>query len=133
MEEWSIVDEPDESIESEREMKSMSAAAEQGIETDEGFAQSLMAFVEKNRKKLDDREERLKQREEALKKALEGVESEKKLMAGRTPKDILTLNVGGKKILVKREVLCQYKDSLLAAHFSGTDHRISPSETFDSL
>ena len=163
MEEWSIVEEPDESteVEREREERTMSAAAEIDMETDDmetDVAQSLMAIVEKsiekNKRKLEDREKSLKEREEslrmteeslknreeslkkteeALKKAREGVESEKKLMLGRTPKDFLTLNVGGKKILVLREVLCQYEDSLLAAHFSGTDHLFSPLMTLDSM
>ena len=126
MEEWSIVEEPDKSLEREREERTMPVVAKKRKETDEGFAQSLMSLVDETKKKLEDREKSLEKREEALQKALEGVESEKRLMAGRTPKDFLTLNVGGKKILVKREVLCQYEDSLLAAHFSGTDHSFSP-------
>ena len=164
MEEWSIVEEPDESteVEREREERTMSAAAEIDMETDDmetDVAQSLMAIVEKsiekNKRKLEDREKSLKEREEslrmteeslknreeslkkteeALKKAREGVESEKKLMAGtNSPKDFILLNVGGKKIAVLREVLCQFEVSLLAAHFSGTDHLFSPLMTLDSM
>ena len=71
------------------------------------------------RTELEQRETKVEEREEALRKALEGVDHEKKLMAGRTPNDVLALNIGGTKIHVLRKTLCQYDKSMLSAHFSG--------------
>lgn len=68
---------------------------------------------------LDEREKALEQREEALRKAVEGVEHEKRLMAGCTPSDVLSLNIGGIKCTMLRKTLCQYDKSMLAARFSG--------------
>ena len=68
---------------------------------------------------LEERERALEQREEALRKALEGVEHEKRLMAGCTPGDVLRLNIGGTKCHASRKTLCIYEKSLLAARFSG--------------
>ena len=68
---------------------------------------------------LDEREAKLQEREEALRKAIEGVEEEKKLMAGRSPRDIVPLNIGGSRIHVLRKTLCLFESSMLAAQFSG--------------
>lgn len=81
--------------------------------------EGLASAIAEAQNELGDREQALEQREEALQKALEGVESEKRLMAGRKPSDVLVLNLGGTKLHVSRKTLCQYEPSLLAAHFSG--------------
>ena len=75
--------------------------------------------IEKAKAELDEREASLERREEQLKKAIEGVDHEKKLMAGRAPSDVLQLNIGGSHCSVSRRTLCQYEPSLLAAKFSG--------------
>ena len=79
----------------------------------------LVEAIDEAKAELEEREKALEQREEQLKKALEGVDHEKRLMAGRTPSDVLQLNIGGTKIAVSRKTLCQYEPSLLAAKFSG--------------
>ena len=44
---------------------------------------------------LAEREAGLDQREETLRLAIEGLDNEKRLMAGCTPSDVLHLNIGG--------------------------------------
>ena len=68
---------------------------------------------------LEEREAKVEEREEALRKALEGVDNEKRLMAGCTPNDVLPLNIGGTKCHVLRKTLTQHEGSMLAARFSG--------------
>ena len=80
---------------------------------------AVVEALDAARTELERRETKVEEREEALRKALEGVEHEKKLMAGRTPNDVLALNIGGTKIHVLRKTLCQYDKSMLSAHFSG--------------
>ena len=80
---------------------------------------AVLEALDTARAELEERETTLEQREEALRKAIEGVEHEKKLMAGRRPSDVLTLNIGGTKLAVLRSTLCQFDSSLLAATFSG--------------
>ena len=57
------------------------------------------------RAELEEREAKVEEREEALRKALEGVDNEKRLMAGCTPNDVLPLNIGGTKCHVQRKTL----------------------------
>ena len=80
---------------------------------------ALGEAIEQAKAELDEREASLERREEQLKKAIEGVDHEKKLMAGRAPSDVLQLNIGGSHCSVSRRTLCQYEPSLLAAKFSG--------------
>lgn len=80
---------------------------------------AVLEALDTVRAELEERESSLEQREEALQKAMEGVEHEKKLMAGRKPSDVLELNIGGTKVSVLRSTLCQFETSLLAAKFSG--------------
>ena len=80
---------------------------------------ALGEAIEEAKAELDEREASLERREEQLKKAIEGVDHEKKLMAGRAPSDVLQLNIGGSHCSVSRRTLCQYEPSLLAAKFSG--------------
>ena len=83
-----------------------------------GFGGLVEAFDEA-KADLHEREASLERREEQLKKAIEGVDDEKKLMAGRAPSDVLQLNIGGTHCTVSRRTLCQFEPSLLAAMFSG--------------
>jgi len=80
---------------------------------------AVLEALDTARAELEERETNLEQREEALRKAIEGVEHEKQLMAGRKPSDVLPINIGGTKLAVLRSTLCQYESSLLAAKFSG--------------
>lgn len=80
---------------------------------------SVLEVLESARNELEERERQLDEREGALRKAVEGVEREKQLMAGRRPNDVLRLNIGGVLCQVLRRTLCQYENSMLAAHFSG--------------
>ena len=79
-------------------------------------------------KELDDRARELDEREAALKKAVDGVDAEKRMMAGRKPSDVIPLNIGGTKTYVLRSTLCQYEPSLLAAKFSGRWDENSPKD-----
>ena len=88
-------------------------------DTDKKQAKDISTMTQTFVMAMAKREEKLKEREVALEKAINGVELEKQLMAGKTPGDILELDVGGTRIRVKRSTLCQCEDSLLAAHFSG--------------
>ena len=80
---------------------------------------AVVEAIDEAKRELDEREHALEQREEALSKAIEGVAHEKKLMAGRKPDDVLSLNIGGTRCQVMRKTLCLYDGSMLAAHFSG--------------
>ena len=100
------------------EVKQSSPSNDEG-DTDKNLAENLSNMTESFMKAMAKREEKLKEREVALEKAINGVDLEKQLMAGRMPGDILELDVGGTRIRVKRSTLCQCEDSLLAAHFSG--------------
>ena len=80
---------------------------------------AVLEALEMARTELEERESSLEQREEALRKAIEGVEHEKRLMAGRKPSDVLQINVGGTKLSVLRSTMCQLESSLMAAKFSG--------------
>lgn len=80
---------------------------------------AVLEALDAARDELDEREAKLEEREEALRKAVEGVEHEKKLMAGRRPSDVIPLNIGGTRCHVLRKTLCQYETSMLAAHFPG--------------
>lgn len=80
---------------------------------------AVLAALDEARTELDEREAKLEEREEALRKAVEGVDHEKKLMAGRKPSDVLPLNIGGTRCHVSRKTLCQFEKSMLAAQFSG--------------
>ena len=40
-------------------------------------------------------------------------------MAGRSPRDIVPLSIGGSRIHVLRKTLCLFESSMLAAQFSG--------------
>ena len=80
---------------------------------------AVVEALDAARTELERRETKVEEREEALRKALEGVEHEKQLMAGRTPNDVLALNIGGTKIHVLRKTLCQCDKSMLSAYFSG--------------
>lgn len=77
----------------------------------------LGPMLKKARKEIEERDEKIKEREERLSKALEGVDKEKRLMAGRKSDDVLNLNIGGTKCSVSRRTMCQYEDSLLAVNF----------------
>ena len=79
-------------------------------------------------KELDDRARELDEREAALKKAVDGVDAEKRLMAGQRPSDVIPLNIGGTKTHALRSTLCQYEPSLLAAKFSGRWDDSSPKD-----
>ena len=81
--------------------------------------EGLASAFDAARAELEEREAKVEEREEALRKALEGVDNEKRLMAGCTPNDVLPLNIGGTKCHVLRKTLTQYDKSLLAARFSG--------------
>lgn len=80
---------------------------------------AVLQALEQVRAELDDREAQLDQREQALQKAIDGAAHGKKLMAGRTPNDVLALNIGGTRVNVLRKTLCQYDKTMLAAQFSG--------------
>ena len=99
--------------------KNSNEATKELVKAVDAARSSLQERVDAATLALDEREAKLEEREVALKKAIDGVELEKQLMAGRTPGDVLKLNVGGTIIMIRRSTLCQYEDSLLAAHFSG--------------
>ena len=107
-------------VEDGKKEKENSTMTKEGLEQNFLAAQdALKQQYHEARSALDNREARLEERELALQRAVEAFEVEKQLLAGKTPGDILELNVGGTKIMVKRSTLCQCEDSLLAAHFSG--------------
>ena len=80
---------------------------------------AVIEAIDEAKAELDERERALEEREAALRKAIEGVDKEKQLMAGRKPSDVLKLNIGGTRYDVSRKTLCLYENSLLGAHFSG--------------
>ena len=80
---------------------------------------AVLEALDMARTELEERESSLEQREEALRKAIEGVEHEKRLMAGQKPSDVLQINVRGTKLSVLRSTECQLESSLMAAKFSG--------------
>ena len=59
-------------------------------------------------KELDDRARELDEREAALKKAVDGVDAEKRMMAGRKTSDVIPLNIGGTKTHALRSTLDEY-------------------------
>ena len=80
---------------------------------------AVIEVLDAAKTEFDEREQALEERERALQKALDGVSSEKQLMAGRKPSDVLPLNIGGVKTHASRRTLCLHEPSLLAAQFSG--------------
>lgn len=80
----------------------------------EKLSSELFALIQEEKANLDVERNRLLQEKESLHKEME-------MMSKIKPKDgdVITLNVGGKKITTRRSTLCQVEGSMLAAMFSG--------------